>query len=272
MAPPPFAPIQGVGKGCGGGRGNCVPPVLPHNNPKSPPNLILVGTVHGDPKGYARAWQLLAYFKPDLITVEISRFSFNYRRRQEKRWERLLNEALKGLPPGARGHLALRRVAAQVALPFEARVARDWGRDHGISWLPLDLSAQARKHLPRYSREVLNPANIKTLLATADGSLEDFVAGEFRRAVLVCRRPPWRLSPQAPPEALKRERFLAGRLRSLVRPGRRLVHLGGWEHLVPWRDGTGLAHLLADLQPLRLLLKDAANIGAGEFGQEGPAI
>ncbi|MDP3181345.1 MAG: hypothetical protein Q8M54_00845 [Desulfobaccales bacterium] len=237
------------------------------NSPSPPPNsLILIGTVHGDPKGYERAWKLLEHLRPELITVEISRFSLNYRRRQEKRWVRLFEQALEELPPSARGHLAIQRVAAQVALPFEVRVARDWCRDHGISWLPVDLSAPARRHLPRYSQEVLSPANIKTLLATGDGFLEDFVAGEFHRAALAFQRPPWRLYPQAPPEALKRERFLARRLKQLVAAGRRVVHLGGWEHLVPWRDGTGLTHRLADLHPLRLLLKDAANIASGGDG------
>ncbi len=265
-APPTFALIQGVGRGWGGGWGNRVPPTLPHNSSKSPPNLILIGTVHGDPQGYARAWKLLQHLCPDLITVEISRFSLNYRRRQGKRWQRQLNEALNGLPAAARGHLAIQRLAAQVALPFEARVARDWCRHHGISWLPLDLSAPARQHLPRYAQELLHQANLRALLDSADGSLTDFVAGEFRRASLACQRPPWRLSPRRAPETLKRERFLARRLKRLVLEGRRVVHLGGWEHLVPWRDGTGLTHLLVELKPLSLLLKDAEHIASGGAG------
>jgi hypothetical protein len=225
-----------------------------------------MGTVHGDPKGYARAWKLLEHLRPDLITVEISRFSLNYRRRQGKRWQRLLNEALKDLPAAVRGHLAIQRLAAQVAQPFEARVARDWCRHHGISWLPVDLSGPARQHLPRYAQELLHQANLRALVDGADGSLTDFVAGEFRRASLACQRPPWRLSPRRAPETLKRERFLARRLKRLVLEGRRVVHLGGWEHLVPWRDGTGLTHLLAELKPLSLLLKDADQIAAGGAG------
>ena len=250
-APLSLTPFQGVGRGCGGGRGNCVPPALPSTN------LILLGTVHGDPKGYERAWKLLDHFRPEIVTVEISPFSVRYRRRAEKGWQRLLEQALAELPSGAREHLALRRLAAQVALPFEVRVARDWSCGQGVPWRPVDLGAPARRHLPRYSQELLSAANLGALAACHPGSLEEFVEVEFRRATAALRWPAWRLSPQGSPETIRRERFLARRLRHLAAPGQRLVHLGGWEHLVPWRDGSGLGNLLADLQPLRLLLKEA---------------
>jgi hypothetical protein len=41
---------------------------------------------------------------------------------------------------------------------------------------------------------------------------------------------------------------------------RKVVHLGGWEHLVPWPDGGGLFHLLADLKPAVLLLEETEQI------------
>ncbi len=251
--------MRGNGRDLGEGRGNCVPPALPSTN------LILLGTVHGDPQGYERAWRLLSFFKPDLITVEISRFSVRYRKRQERRWQHLLEQALEDLPASARTHPAIQRLAAQVALPFEVRVARDWGCRHGTPWRPLDLGGPSRRHLPRYGRELLTPANLRALLGIPDGSLKDLVATEFRRAHQAYQRSPWRLLPHAAPETLKRERVLARRLRRLALPGCRLVHLGGWEHLVPWQDGYGLWHLLMDLKPCRLLLKDADLLPAKEI-------
>jgi hypothetical protein len=50
---------------------------------------------------------------------------------------------------------------------------------------------------------------------------------------------------------------LARRLRTLASRYRRIVHLGGWEHLVAWQDAAGLWRDLADLQPRRVLLDDA---------------
>ena len=203
-----------------------------------------------------RALKLLELFQPKLITVEVSRFSLRYRQRQEANWQRLWQQALAALPGAAAGHLALRRLAAQVALPFEVRAARDYSRQYGVPWRPLDLGGPARKHLPRYARDLLTPENLKALLTTADEPLEDFVAREYRRARLTCRRPAWRL-PGLDPETRRRERLQVRRLRHYLTRYARLAHLGGWEHLAPWRDGDGLWAGLADLQPLRLLLDEA---------------
>ena len=95
------------------------------------------------------------------------------------------------------------------------------------------------------------------MLATADGELEEFVAAEFRRARLALARAPRRPISPGVPEILRRERFLARRLRGLASRHRRVVHLGGWEHLVAWQDSPGLWRDLADLKPRRLLLDEA---------------
>jgi hypothetical protein len=220
-------------------------------------SLTLIGTVHGDPRGQVRAGELLNHLGPDLVTVEISPFSLRYRRQHGACWQRQLAGALAALPEGAALHLAIRRLAAQVALPFEVRAARDYSRRAGVPWRPLDLGFLSRRHLPRYGTELLSPANLQALLTTADGELKDFVAAEFRQARQALARAPRRpISPDAP-ETLRRERFLARRLRSLASRHRRVVHLGGWEHLVAWQDSPGLWGDLADLNPGRVLLDEA---------------
>jgi pheromone shutdown protein TraB len=219
--------------------------------------LTLIGTVHGDPRGQARAGELLNHLKPDLVTVEISPFSLRYRRQHGVRWQRQLAGALAELPEGAALHLAIRRLAAQVALPFEVRAAQDYSRKAGVPWRPLDLGFVSRRHLPRFGPELLSPANLKALLTTADGELEEFVAAEFRRARLALARPPRRLIAPGVAETARRERFLARRLRDLTSRHRRVVHLGGWEHLVAWQDAPGLWGDLADIKPGRVLLEEA---------------
>jgi hypothetical protein len=224
------------------------------------PGLILVGTVHGDPRGYARAGKLLEYLQPDLVTVEISPFSLRYRQRHGPGWQGQLARALTELPPGAAGHLALRRLAAQVDLPFEVCAARDYSRRFGVPWRPLDLGAPARRHLPRYGPELLSPANLEALLTTPDGLLTEYVGAEFRRARLALGRGPRRPFPSVSQEIVRREGALARRLRRLAPRYRRLVHLGGWEHLLAWQDSPGLWRDLADLAPRRLLLDDAERL------------
>lgn len=191
-----------------------------------------------------------------MITVEISPFSLRYRLKHGPGWQRQLAQVLAQLPPAASRHLAIQRLAAQVALPFEAKAARDYHRSSGAPWRPLDLGCPARRHLPRYGPELLSPANLQALLTSVDGSLDDYVAVEFSRARLALARSPRRL-PIFGTEILRRERFLARRLRTQVSRYRRVVHLGGWEHLVAWQDGPGLWRDLEDLQPRRVLLDEA---------------
>jgi hypothetical protein len=220
-------------------------------------SLILIGTVHGDPQGQARAGKLLDRLRPELVTVEISPFSLNYRLKHGGRWQRQLAAALAELPAGTERHLAIQRLAAQVALPFEVQAAREYNRRVNVPWRPLDLGFLSRRHLPRYATELLSPANLEALLATPDGELEDFAAGEFRRARQAWAGAPRRRVFPSAPEARRRERILARRLRALVSRHRRVVHLGGWEHLVAWEDSPGLWPDLADLKPQRVLLDEA---------------
>ncbi|MFA5112153.1 MAG: hypothetical protein WC443_12145 [Desulfobaccales bacterium] len=223
-----------------------------------PGRLILIGAVHGDPRGQARALRLLTRLRPDLVTVEISPFSLRYRLKHGPRWQRQLAQALADLPAGAARHLAIQRLAAQVALPFEVRAARQYRQQSGVPWRALDLGDLARRHLPRYGPELLAPDNLAALLTTADGSLADYVAGEYRRARLALSRTPRRLSFSDHSETLRRECFLGRRLRALTSRYARVVHLGGWEHLVAWEDSPGLWRELKDVAPARLLL-DAAD-------------
>jgi hypothetical protein len=224
--------------------------------------LILIGTVHGDPQGRTRAGEFLDYLKPDLVTVEISPFSLRYRGEYGARWQRQLADALAGLPEGAARHLAIRRLAALIALPFEVQAACDYRSRAGVPWRPLDLGFVSRRHLPRFGPELLSPANLQALLKTADGGLEEFVAAEFRRARKTLARAPRRPISPGVTETARRERLLARRLRALASRHRRVVHLGGWEHLVAWEDSPGLWGALADLKAGRLLLDKADRLSA----------
>ncbi len=242
-----------VGRGVwGGGQGPQVP------GPPSTSQLLLLAAVHGDPAGFGRAWRFFEMVRPEIITVEISPFSVRYRQRAGRGWQRRLAAALEGLPPESLGHLAVARLAAQTALPFEYRAARDWGRAHQAPVKLLDSGSVARRHLPRYATELLTPDNLRCLDNPGDScTLDEFIAREFRRARLArdgrLKRPP----RPADEETRRRRRLWARRLRRLAAGGRRIVHLGGWEHLVPWADDGGLAELLQDLRPRVVLLDEA---------------
>ncbi|MDI6853837.1 MAG: hypothetical protein QME75_09595 [Deltaproteobacteria bacterium] len=222
-----------------------------------PSDLFLIGTVHGDPRGYERAVRLLEYLRPDIVTVEISPFSVRYRAAHQDRWRRLFAAALAALPPEAGEHPAIRQVAARIDMPFEWLAAYAYGREYGARWQAIDLSGPAREHLPRYAGELLNPENLRQLLESDGRPLEEQAAAAYRRARLSDRQPLWRVPGRDNGMTRLRERTMAARLRKLARRGRRVAHLGGWEHVASWADGGGLYELLRDLQPQRLFLDEA---------------
>lgn len=235
-------------------------------------NCFLIGVVHGDPWGLVRAGKLLHYLRPQVVTVEISRFSLAYRQRRLRHWQQQFAAAVAQLPPVRRQHLALQRLAAQIAWPFEVAAAENYARQAGVPWYPIDLNLVARRHLPLYSRELLTVANLRQLVTTPDGSWEDWCQQEYRRAaraLAVESQAGWRSLPDLRPAAGRlREKLLAGRLRRLLQSGQRLVHLGGWEHLPLRHPFPTLAYYLRRYQPVRLLLPVADHLPAAALSPE----
>ncbi|MDD3581053.1 MAG: hypothetical protein PHW74_08530 [Desulfobacca sp.] len=220
--------------------------------------LILVGTVHGDPQGYQRAWKCLECWRPSLITVEISPFSLRYRQRHGPAWRRQFQRASSQLPPGARQHLALRRIEAQLAWPFEAQAAQDYAQQHNIGWRAIDSGRLSRSQLRRYHSELLTPKNFHNLLLTEDGDWGQYISTEYRQAHLALGHPKRFAFPcrylWTSPSMLRRDRIMARRLRALAQVASPVVHLGGWTHLLTGTGLTTLAQHLADLKPQRWLL------------------
>jgi hypothetical protein len=224
------------------------------------PTLVLVGVVHGDPAGYEKLKRLLEQRRPRLISVEISTFSWRFRRDREARWQQLLQLARRALSPAERRHLAVERVAAQIALSFEVRAAADYAREHGATWRAVDLKGVAREHLPRYETELLQPDNLRRLALTPDGDWGDYIRREYQRA-----RQAWQAGRASglagttlPPETTLREKVLAHRVARLARKWGRLVHVGGWEHLIVSGRGITMADFLTTWRPARVLLDESS--------------
>jgi hypothetical protein len=58
-------------------------------------SVVLVGTVHRDPKGYAKLFHLLEQERPSVITVEISPYSRAFRAQQAATLRARLRENLQ---------------------------------------------------------------------------------------------------------------------------------------------------------------------------------
>ena len=224
------------------------------------PEIILVGVVHGDPEGYDKLHRLFERVRPRLISVELSQYSRNYRRRRQAQWQRQFKSASRLLPPELRQHLALQKVAAQIAFPFEARAAEAYARKHGAPWRAIDLNSISREHLPHYETELLTPDNLRQLTSTPDGDWRDYIRQEYCRARRILQGSRSKMIHPASaipaPQSTLREKVLAHRVARLAREWSKIVHVGGWEHLLRSQERQTMADFLAPWRPELLLLDD----------------
>jgi len=230
--------------------------------------LTLLGTVHRDPQGLTRLVEDLAILKPHVITLEFSVYGLTYRLRKKKI---LTEKLLQGLheireTETLRVHelknllrsTGIGGIAALLDLPFEYKGARFYSQRHGLPLHCLDISSSSRRLLSHID-ELLSPKNLQKVLALEATPLQKTVTREYRHAENLVfnsrgRQSPW-LHFIPTDEAWKtRERIMASRIRKIgaIHQGRHIIHIGGWQHLVP-RQET-LFNLLEDLKPRRILL------------------
>ena len=111
--------------------------------------LTLLGTVHRDPQGLTKLVKDLARLKPDVITLEFSRYGLTYRRRKKKiLTERFLQGLLEIRATETLRISELKNllratgiggIAALIDLPFEYKGARFYSRRHHLPLYLLDL-------------------------------------------------------------------------------------------------------------------------------------
>lgn len=184
------------------------------------PPLVLVGTVHRDPKGYARLFRLLERERPALITVEISPYSRTLRVQQSALLRNTLRENLRriqkedGRPLSAiLSHSLIMGIFFLLKEPFEWRAAKIYASRNGILLQDIDLSAFAHDHLANLS-ELIALKNLQALLHLDSLSYTDLVQSQYSRASFLFHHPPSiRLTPTAFQE---REMYMAGKIREFT--------------------------------------------------------
>jgi len=198
--------------------------------------LILLGTIHRDPQGEEVLLRTIGELRPELITVEVSPYALRFRKRHAPR---LLRENLP------------LQVAEFILPPYEYRAAKAYGLRCRVPVIPVDSCLKSRVLLRR-AVELFSAENLRRLK-------EEDLKGLLRREYALARRcwqdgfmAQWFLSNGWD---LRRERAMARRIRQILsrHPTKRLLHVGGWMHMLPL-PGT-LFHLLEDLGPERRLLE-----------------
>jgi len=235
------------------------------------PVVVLVGTVHRDPNGYAKLLRLLEQERPSTITVEISPYSRAFRAKQAAALRAGLRENLQKI--GRERGQSLREMISRSAIleiflalrePYEWRAAKAYADRRGIPLMDIDVSGYAEEKLS-HLRELISSENLRALLHLPSANLLRQVEDQYARAQFLFAHPPsaWLASE----EVWQRDAHMAEKIRAFTRRKgeRKTVHIGGWEHLVESPDGKSLFGFLKDLQPKRIILASMAN---GPFRQD----
>jgi hypothetical protein len=203
--------------------------------------------------------------QPALVTVEVSPYGRTFRAQQAAALRTTLRENLwrikkeEGRP--------MREIISQSAIlgiffllkePYEWQAAKAYADRYGIFLKGIDLSCFSKDKLSHLS-ELLSVENLRTLLRIPFPDLSTQVESEYSRARFLFFHPSSTWSPTH--EVKIREAHMAKKIRSFVQraKGKKIMHVGGWEHLIEFSQGKSLFNLLQDLRPQRILLSSMAN-------------
>jgi len=238
--------------------------------PQTPtPQVTLIGTVHRDPRGAERLLAALRRLQPDCITLEMSAKAFAYRqveaRRQLLRLEGILTRLSAELErPVAEllSHPAIADIRTLLDFPFEYRAAKEYAAEVAVPLHLIDLSDVSAAKLKRVESSLITYRNLRVLVRLHPAAEKNGFEGyELARAMIV--RDPGSAVRQAYLERRRgdegigpRDRWMAEQIGSLLADGGigRLVHIGGWVHMIEDERRETLFSLLARFDPVRELL------------------
>ena len=152
--------------------------------------LVLLGTVHRDPRGKTRLLHTLEQIRPVALSLEVSPASVRLRNEWGRQWLSLFRDRLgelsrdTGLSPSElMAGAGLRGVYEYLRLPYEYRAALLYAKQAACPVFLLDDSVAASAFLSQVEEELLTQRNIE-LLHQAGGSenLSDEVSRNYSRA------------------------------------------------------------------------------------------
>lgn len=229
-------------------------------------DLVLVGTVHGDPDGPARLRQILRKEAPSVIGVEISPYGLSFRQRNGRRLRRILRRragriaAAQGIPWQGWGQI--QAVFAQLSMPFEYKASLCFCRESGGALFCLDVSSLSRHLIGEQWGELLSRENIRSLAGEPAEDLRESVKKVYALASRLLSEQgkdqgsPFEKDLARDPEWQAREAALARRLTerfSIMECGR-MAYVGGWQHLLKTTRAGTLYDRIGYLHPRRVLL------------------
>ena len=236
-------------------------------------SLTLVGTIHRDPSGLPRLMETLERESPEIITLEMSEYGVGFRERNGPRLKEKLFDIIQGLheKPDQKQREKLDRpqnpfeigpihaILLTLELPFEFRAVKAYCERTRTPFRCIDLSKYSRDKLKTLRKEMITEENLRKILAFAPEDPHE----ELRKQRILARRLTSQGADQVLIEAflngkiedgmVHRDQYMSLRIKKLLRSQGKILHVGGWEHLLGDPGGKTLYGLLKDLRPQRIL-------------------
>lgn len=227
----------------------------------TPLRPILIGTIHLDLGAeYAPLYRTLNKIKPEVIAVEISKFSVSYRLKNQRTWLSTFYKNTEQLTKKERAHSGLKLLKLQIMMPFEWRAAMCYGKREDIPVLAIDSGVVAKNDMPFWKNRLLSPENICNIIKSEPFDLEGHFKRHHKIAEETIARPNSISDTLHPLRWLndeswaKREGLLEKRVRCILKTKKKTVYIGGWMHIVVGSSYKTLAERLSDLNPQCILL------------------
>jgi hypothetical protein len=206
---------------------------------RSPAGLILLGTVHSDPKGFSRTSTFLEQHRPDLILVEISAFALKFRKEHSSELRKIFLENLRTISrklkiefSRASKHVQITAILRQIRIPFEYSASAAYAKRTGADLIGVDYSDFSRRWIETW-QGMISAENIELLLELESGAppVSSLYAHAAERISGGPSRP--ETQPADAPRWQEREKQMAHEITcglerfNPVRP----LYIGGWWHL-----------------------------------------
>lgn len=213
--------------------------------------FIMLGLIHGDTEGMGILAQSLQKLRPDVITLEFSRYGLHFRQVNGARLKKRLQDAVRlmGLDAGEdQCPLPLRSLFSYLSLPYEFTAASDYSRRTGVSLHLVDADLFSWLRL-RDVDKVVGRDNLEILMGSPEDSISETAREKVLAELFFERGIKTTLYTD---EMHIRDSLMKDRISLLVRhhgPGR-FLHLCGWRHLCDPHDVFG------SLKPIKVFMYD----------------
>ncbi len=216
--------------------------------------FIMLGLIHGDPEGMAILARSLERLRPDVITLEFSRYGLHFRQMNGACLKKRLRDAVRSMGLMAGEHQCpapLQSLLSYLSLPYEFTAASDYSQRTGVSLHLVDGDLFSWLRL-RDVDKVVDRDNLEALARSPEDSTTSERVREKVLAELFFER--GIKTNLYTEEMYIRDSLMRDRISLLMDyhgPGRYL-HLCGWRHLVDPHNVFG------SLKPVKVFMYDRA--------------